>query len=265
MSLLTPQPLRRRIRGRVREIIPALLHDPSVRSSRRLTRLASWPLVVTLQLLGLQGKTRVAFLWSAPDADEVIDRYRRGYVLFGRPGARLAKLEWQSFGTRAIATGQQLKIPTRLRGVRRNSDLEVRLDQDFQDVAKACQEGRSEWAWLTDELIDVYRKLDKQGLVAAIGTHRDGRLVGGILGITVDRTFSIMSIFHRENHAGSIAMAALVDMVTADGRWTLIDFGNIKPHFERFGAVEVSEERFLELLRENSENSRSARSLLPTS
>jgi Leu/Phe-tRNA-protein transferase len=46
-------------------------------------------------------------------------------------------------------------------------------------------------------------------------------------------------------------MAALVDIVKADGRWALIDFGSMKPHFARFGAVEVSEEQFLKLLQEN--------------
>jgi leucyl/phenylalanyl-tRNA--protein transferase len=72
------------------------------------------------------------------------------------------------------------------------------------------------------------------------------------LGITIGRVFNIMTIFHREDHAGSIAMAAVVDIVRADGRWALIDFGLLTPHFERFGAVEVSEDRFLQLLRENS-------------
>ena len=231
--------------------MPLTIFQSAVRSSRWSIRLASWPLIVTLQLLGLEEKTRVAFLRFPPDADEVINRFLRGYLLFGRPGGHLAKFEWESFATRAIGTRENSKIPTRLRGLRRNSNLEVRFDDNFEKIAKACQEGRSGWIWLTDELIDVYRRLNAKGLAGAIGTYRDGLLVGGIWGITIGRTFSIMSIFHRENHAGSIAMAALVDIVKADGRWALIDFGSMKPHFARFGAVEVSEEQFLKLLQEN--------------
>jgi leucyl/phenylalanyl-tRNA---protein transferase len=127
----------------------------------------------------------------------------------------------------------------------------VRFDQDFLEVAKACQEGRNDWNWLTDDLIDVYRKLNERGLMAAVGTYRDGRLVGGLFGPAIGRTFSIVSIFHRENHAGSVAMAALADVLSADGRWSLIDFGNMTSHNERFGAVLVPEERFLELLQKN--------------
>lgn len=225
-----------------------MLQSPYARSSSLVTRLVSWPVIATSQLLGLEGKMRAAFAWSSPTADEVVDRYMRGYVLFGRKGARLAKLEWQSFADRAIATPETFKVPSRLRRLRRNSEFEVRFDQDFHEVAKACQEGRSDWAWLTDDLIDVYLMLHEQGLMATVGTYRDGRLVGGLLGLSIDRTYCIMSIFHRENHAGSIAMAALEDVVSADGRWNLIDFGNMTSHNERFGAFMVPEERFLELL-----------------
>jgi len=49
-----------------------------------------------MQLLGLEEKSRAAFLWSRATADEVVDRCMRGFVLFGRETGRLAKLEWQS-------------------------------------------------------------------------------------------------------------------------------------------------------------------------
>lgn len=260
--MTTTERPRQAIYSQVRQKVLLLLHNPPVRNSSRVTRLVSWPLVVAPQLLGLEEKTRVSFPWSAPGADEIIARYLRGYVLFGRPGGRLAKFEWQSFDDRAIATGENAKIPTRLRGLRRNSGLEVRFDQDLHDVAKACQEGRSDWPWLTDDLVDLYLKLGEQGLMSTIGTYRDGQLVGGLLGISVGRTYSLMSVFHRENHAGSVALAALVDIVKADdGRWSLIDFGHMTSHFERFGAVEVSEERFLALLKEHGRPGASAEKL----
>lgn len=248
--------------SQVRRKVLLLLRNPPVRNSSRITRLLSWPLIVTTQLLGLEGQTRVSFPWSSPDADEVIDRYLRGYVLFGRPAGRLAKFEWQSFDARAIATGENAKIPSRLRGLRRNSVMEVRFDQDLLEVARACQEGRSDWPWLTDELVDLYLKLGERGWMSTVGTYRDGQLVGGLLGISVGRTYSLMSVFHRENHAGSVALAALVDIVKSDdGRWSLIDFGHMTPHFERFGAVEVSEERLLELLKEHGRSGTSAEKL----
>ena len=66
--------------------MPLTIFQSAVRSSRWGIRLASWPLIVTLQLLGLEEKTRVAFLRFPPDADEVINRFLpRGYLLFGRP------------------------------------------------------------------------------------------------------------------------------------------------------------------------------------
>jgi len=42
-----------------------------------------------------------------------------------------------------------------------------------------------------------------------VGTYRDGRLVGGLWGLEIGRVFSIMSMFHLENHAGALALRRL--------------------------------------------------------
>jgi leucyl/phenylalanyl-tRNA--protein transferase len=218
-----------------------------------MTQLAAWPLVVATQALGLEKKTRIAFSRSAPDPDEVIKRYLRGEVLFGRSGARLAKFEWQSFAVRGVTTKETARVSSRMLKILHRDDFEVRFDQDFEEVIKACQEGRHGWTWLTEDLIDVYRKMNQRGMMATIGTYHEGRLIGGCLGITVGRTFTGMSVFHRENHGGSVAMAALVEIVGAgDGRWALIDSITVTPQAERFGATLVSEEEFLQLLSEHS-------------
>jgi Leu/Phe-tRNA-protein transferase len=61
----------------------------------------------------------------------------------------------------------------------------------------------------------------------------------------------VMSVFHRQDNAGSVAWASVAAIVAARGRWTLVDCGfPITAHFQRFGAVAVPEDRMCELVLE---------------
>jgi Leu/Phe-tRNA-protein transferase len=61
-----------------------------------------------------------------------------------------------------------------------------------------------------------------------------------------------MSMFHREDHAGSLAMAALVNALLTEGRWSVIDFGEMTQNFARYGAREIPVAEFCELVRSNA-------------
>jgi leucyl/phenylalanyl-tRNA---protein transferase len=236
---------------RVREAVPAALPGPVRRVSRRSLRAASVPLVMAARPLAPVIKIRVAYTWSTPTAPEVITNYTRGLVLFGRSGARWVKFEWRSFPMRAVITQETANVPKNLRRFQRRSKMEVRFDQDFEAIIGACQEGRTGWIWITPALIDVYREVRSLGFVRTVGTYRSGQLVGGLWGIGLGRVFGVMSMFHREDYAGSLAVAALVDAVSSEGRWSVIDFGVLTPNFTMYGAREISLERFREIIWSN--------------
>jgi leucyl/phenylalanyl-tRNA---protein transferase len=227
----------------------AALRACAFRGARRALRAASVPLITVIQPLAGIIRLRISYAWSTPTTLEVIENYMRGMVLFGRSGARWVKFEWRSFPTRAVITEDTAKMPKRLRGIRRHGGMEVRFDQDFEAIIRACQEGRTGWMWITPELIDVYRKLLSLGFVSTVGTYRDDQLVGGLWGIAIGSAFGLMSMFHREDHAGSLALAALIDAVLGEGSWSVVDFGEMTPNFGRYGAREVPIAEFRELLR----------------
>jgi leucyl/phenylalanyl-tRNA--protein transferase len=204
------------------------------------------PAISAIQLLA--NKPRSSYSWSAPKPSEVVANYTRGLVLFGRADARRAIFEWRSFPTRAVIARDTAKIPRALRPVRRRGDLEVRFDQDFEAIIHSCQQGRTGWVWITPALIDVYREVRQLGFVRTVGTYRDGQLVGGLWGIGVGGVFGIMSMYHRENNAGTLALGALVDDVCGDGRWSAIDCGAMLPHFGLYGAREITQEQFCGLI-----------------
>jgi leucyl/phenylalanyl-tRNA---protein transferase len=142
-------------------------------------------------------------------------------------------------------------VPKNLRRFQRRTEMDVRFDQDFENIIHSCQEGRTGWIWITPALIEVYREVHRLGFVSTVGTYRDGRLVGGLWGIGIGRVFGVMSMFHREDQAGSLAVAALVDAVLSEDRWSVIDFGVLTPNFQMYGAREISAEHFRELIWSN--------------
>lgn len=242
--------LQDRVQRGARQFVQAMpdgLQDPVRRGGLRTLEVASVPFVTAVHLLQVANKLRVDYPWSTPTAPEVAANYARGLVLFGRSRSRRVPFEWRSFPTRAVITRETAKIPRRLRPIRRRTELEVRFDQDFELIIRCCREGRRN-TWITPALIDVYRGLHSLGFVATVGTYLDSQLVAGIWGIGIGRVFGIMSMFHLQEHAGSLAMAALVDVVSSDGRWSVIDCGPMTPNFERYGAREIPEQQFCELI-----------------
>ena len=186
------------------------------------------------------------YVREPPSATEIVANYTRGWVLFGVRMRGLGGLEWRRFPKRAVITRETAHVPKRLRSIQRHQDLVVRYDRDFEAIVEHCREGRS--GWLTDQAVDAYRSLYDLGFIATVGTYRDGRLVGGMWGIAVGRVLGLMSMFHLENNAGSLALAAVADCVRDGERWSLVDCGELKANSKRYGAHEIPTDQFCELV-----------------
>lgn len=174
--------------------------------------------------------------------ERVISNYYQGMVLFGEDN--LDQLVWEIFSERAIVTPETANIPKRLQGILRKQPFEIRYNTNFEEVIRSCQRDKT---WINEPLIQVYQELFQKGCVKTIETYQNDCLVGGVWGLVVNRNFGLMSMFHRENHAGAIALATLVDLLK-NGKYHLIDCGKLNDNFARYGAVSVSYEEFVERL-----------------
>ena len=101
---------------------------------------------------------------------------------------------------------------------------------------------------IAPEVVSAYRKVHELGFISTVGTYRDGRLVGGMWGMTVGRTLGIQSMFHLESDAGSLALVAVLERMMAGDKWSVVDSVLLSDHFERFGAREILTEEFCELV-----------------
>ncbi|MFM9016351.1 MAG: leucyl/phenylalanyl-tRNA--protein transferase, partial [Verrucomicrobiota bacterium] len=83
----------------------------------------------------------------------------------------------------------------------------------------------------------------------SLEVSRDGRLVGGLYGLTVGRVFPGESMFHRVTDASKVAFAHLVSRLAA-AEYRLIDCQVPTRHLSSLGAFAVRREEFLRALRE---------------
>jgi len=177
-----------------------------------------------------------------PEPVDIVANYLRGQVLFGLPGRRDVRFEYRWDPERGVIDEQSKRIPKRIRTIEQRLGFEVRYDHDFEAVIEASRRG--EYTWITDEIKAAYLRLHELGFASSIAVYQRGELVGGLWGIELGRSFGLMSVFHRVDHAGSMALIAMVNQVGVGLRWQLVDVGLVKPSFERFGAHAVPADEF---------------------
>jgi leucyl/phenylalanyl-tRNA--protein transferase len=76
----------------------------------------------------------------------------------------------------------------------------------------------------------------------------DGRLAGGLYGVAIGGFFAGESMFHHQRDASKVALVALVDALRTGGA-QLLDVQWLTPHLASLGAVEVSRDRYHQLLK----------------
>jgi leucyl/phenylalanyl-tRNA---protein transferase len=173
-----------------------------------------------------------------PTPERVISSFLQGMVLFGQDQNGLV---WRSFPERAIITPETAHLSRRLKDVMKRNTFEIRRNSNFDEVLRACQ--RETWTWINDPLVDIYRKLFAMGYAHSIEAYRHGQLAGGLWGLVIGRSYAIMSMFHRADHAGAVALGTLVSDLGTE--YSLVDCGEMNGNFARFGARTVSREAFI--------------------
>jgi leucyl/phenylalanyl-tRNA---protein transferase len=219
---------------------------------RSALRPAGVTIVRGLSLAAEKIAPNISYPLSRPTATEVVANYSRGLVLLGHSTSRLTPFIWNSFPLRSIITKETANIPKSVRRHQRHSELEVRFNEDFEEIIHECSYGRT--GWLTPELINIYLDVHKLGFSAAVGTYRGDQLVGGLWGLAIGRVVSVYSLFHKEDNAGSFAFAALTKVIADNGQWSVIDCGTATENTARYGATDVSREKFCELVWEGLRN-----------
>jgi len=184
-----------------------------------------------------------------PEPDLLLAAYSRGIFPWPHPGLPLL---WFCPDPRFVLIPRQAHLSRSLRKAMRRDGIEVHADTAFEAVIRSCARKRrpgQRGTWITRGMIKGYTALHERGFAHSIEAWQDGRLAGGLYGISLGAVFYGESMFADVPDASKIAFATLLgNLIHWD--FQLVDCQSYTEHLAAFGAEEWPRERFLAALEE---------------
>jgi leucyl/phenylalanyl-tRNA---protein transferase len=174
--------------------------------------------------------------------NDIIANYAAGYFLMAEDQG----LQWYASNRHAIIPlDAGFRYPKSLQRVINQERFTVAIDRDFMAVVEGCAD--RDTTWISAELKELYQLLHRSGWAHSFETWQGDQLAGGILGIAIGGAFIGESMFFNIPEGSKVAMVKLVDHLRQRG-FTLFDAQMQNPHLERFGAMEIEDRVYSQML-----------------
>lgn len=177
-------------------------------------------------------------------AKRLLAAYRQGIFPWYSEGEPIL---WWSPDPRMVLRPGWFHCSRSLRKTLRRGCFRFSFDRAFEQVLHHCaatprpgQEG----TWLTRDMRTAYAGLHRAGHAHSLEVWRDGKLAGGLYGLSLGGAFCGESMFSHESDASK---AALFTLCRQCARWGigLIDCQVPNPHLSRIGARPIPRAAFL--------------------
>ncbi len=182
----------------------------------------------------------------------LVEAYGRG--LF--PFCHVGPYKWWAPRQRMVLRFENFDMEKNLRRRLRNKHFDITFDRDFEAVMRGCAElrpGRPPLTWITPAVIDAYCALFEAGHAHSVEARdTEGRLVGGVYGVSVGGMFFTESQFNTVRDAAKAAFAVL-NCHLQYWSYALNDGKNFTPHLARVGFELVPRRQFNAILAEARE------------
>src|SRR5215216_5797426 len=180
--------------------------------------------------------------------DLLLQAYRIGVFPMGERRDD-PKLYWLDPRLRAVLPLDGFHLPQRLKRTIRTGRFEVSADTAFAETVRACAEPRPGHpeSWINEPIVDLYGELHRRGHAHSVECRVEGRLVGGLYGVSIGAVFFGESMFSRERDASKVALVHLVARLRA-GDFRLLDTQFTTAHLKQFGAIDVDRRQYHRLL-----------------
>ncbi len=187
------------------------------------------------------------------DPELVVDAYRSGVFPMPLHASGFGEMGWWSPTRRGVLPVDALRVTRSMRKAARRYTTTV--DTAFDRVIAACADPSRPNGWIDAEIMAVYRALHRDGRAhSGEAWDSQGRLVGGLYGVSLGGLFAGESMFHDPVHgrdASKVALMALVDLLSDEhAEERIIDVQWQTPHLASLGVIEVDRAEYLALLEE---------------
>ena len=175
---------------------------------------------------------------------ELLNAYAQGVFPMGEEDGSIA---WYTADPRGILPLEGFHVPGTLRQMVKQQRFTVRINADFEAVMRQCMATRP-ISWINEPLIATYLQLHKLGHAHSVQCWQNGRVVGGLYGVSLGGAFFGESMFHVVRDASKVALVHLVERLREKG-FSLLDTQATTTHLVRFGCIEIPAQQYLALLR----------------
>ncbi len=174
--------------------------------------------------------------------DLVLSAYSQGIFPMGHDDGTI---RWYSPDPRCIFDFDKFHVPRRLMRTYKSGKFEMKVNSAWKEVLKACADRES--TWITDDIFRVYTQMHEAGFAHSVEAYYEGRLAGGLYGVSIGGAFMGESMFHNVTDASKISLIFLVERLQSRG-FVLLDSQYMTDHLSTLGAVLISRQEYLRRL-----------------
>ncbi len=157
---------------------------------------------------------------------------------------------WWCPKERFIIRPGEIHISHSMKKFMKKHDLGFQVNRDFADTMHRCRVKRENTVgtWITDDMEKAYGRLNANNLALSIDAFIDGKLAGGLYGVSLGRCFFGESMYSEMENGSKLALIFLSEILKENG-YIMIDCQFHTDHLESMGGVRISYEEYCQLLR----------------
>ena len=171
--------------------------------------------------------------------DNMLRLYATG--AFPMADEKSGAIEWFLPETRCIIPLNKFNIPRSTKKAIEKQNFEIKFDTQILSVIQGCAD--RERTWISERLIEAYKRLMKRGHLHSVETWKDGVLIGGLYGVTFRGAFFGESMFSQISQASKVALISLLHHLQQKD-FALLDVQYMTEHLKMFGAIEITLEEY---------------------
>ncbi|MDQ0476775.1 leucyl/phenylalanyl-tRNA--protein transferase [Chryseobacterium sp. MDT2-18] len=173
--------------------------------------------------------------------------YQLGLFPWYNPGEEIL---WWCPDPRFVLFPQDLKISKSMKKILRDEVFTFTENTHFREVMEECKNTfrkDQDGTWISDELIDSFVELQKNGIAKSIEVWQNDELVGGFYGLQIGKIFCGESMFAKVSNASKAGFIHFIQ--SQKENLELIDCQIYSEHLESLGATMISKKDYLNLLK----------------
>ncbi len=161
---------------------------------------------------------------------------------------------WWSPDPRAVMKPSDIHIPHSMRPVLNQNKFQLKVDTAFEQVINYCAKiprKNQDGTWIMPEIIENYTKLHHLGYAHSFEAWQNGKLVGGLYGVSLGRMFFGESMFSLVPNASKFAFISMAKILQNSG-FNYIDCQIPNDHLKFLGCKLMSRKKFIHYVKINN-------------